>query len=37
MSMPKAPQLEMGVVIVSLSEIFNRPASIEGADAPSNM
>ena len=28
--MPKAPQLEMGVV-VSFSEIFNRPATIEGA------
>jgi hypothetical protein len=28
--MPKAPYLEMGVV-VSFSEIFNRPASIEGA------
>ena len=30
MSMPKPPQLEMGVV-VSFSEIFNRPATIEGA------
>jgi hypothetical protein len=29
-SMPEAPQLEMGVV-VSFSEIFNRPATIEGA------
>jgi hypothetical protein len=31
-SMPKAPQLEMPVV-VSFSEIFNRPATIEGARA----
>ena len=31
MSMPKAPQLEMGVV-VSFGEILNRPATIEGAE-----